>query len=250
MNIDDILKDEVKNHKYPLLFATISGAHLYGFPSPDSDFDLRGAHILPPNEVMGLYPQDETIEFLGDRKDIEMDLVTHDIKKFFNLMLKKNGYVLEQLHSPHIVHTTPEHEELKEIAKGCITKFHFHHYSGFFRNQWKMIEKESPPRAKPLLYAYRVLLTGIHMMQTGEVKANLVILNEKFKLPFIDELIDLKINGHEKSTVSIDLKFHRMETDKLQAQMEEASKKSALPENHTCKDSLNDLLLRIRKFTM
>ena len=23
---------------------TISGAHLYGFPSPDSDFDLREAH--------------------------------------------------------------------------------------------------------------------------------------------------------------------------------------------------------------
>jgi len=31
----------------PLLFATISGAHLYGFPPPDSDFDLRGAHVLP-----------------------------------------------------------------------------------------------------------------------------------------------------------------------------------------------------------
>ncbi len=26
---------------YPLLFATIGGAHLYGFPSPDSDYDLR-----------------------------------------------------------------------------------------------------------------------------------------------------------------------------------------------------------------
>jgi hypothetical protein len=32
---------------YPLLFATFSGAHLYGFPSPDSDFDPLGAHVLP-----------------------------------------------------------------------------------------------------------------------------------------------------------------------------------------------------------
>ena len=39
---------------YPLIFATISGAHLYGFPSPDSDFDLRGVHILPLKEVVGL----------------------------------------------------------------------------------------------------------------------------------------------------------------------------------------------------
>jgi len=34
---------------YPLLFVTISGAHLYGFPSPDSDYDLRGVHALPAN---------------------------------------------------------------------------------------------------------------------------------------------------------------------------------------------------------
>ena len=33
--------------RYPLVFATISGAHLYGFPSADSDFDLRGVHPLP-----------------------------------------------------------------------------------------------------------------------------------------------------------------------------------------------------------
>jgi hypothetical protein len=45
-----------------------------------------------------------------------MDIVSHDVRKFFGLLLKKNGYVLEQLFSPLIVHTTPEHDELKEIA--------------------------------------------------------------------------------------------------------------------------------------
>ncbi|GAA2132340.1 hypothetical protein GCM10009802_40690 [Streptomyces synnematoformans] len=30
---------------HPLVFATVSGAHLYGFPSRDSDVDLRGAHL-------------------------------------------------------------------------------------------------------------------------------------------------------------------------------------------------------------
>jgi len=43
----DKLMQHVKQHPYPLMFATISGAHLYGFPSPDSDFDLRGVHLLP-----------------------------------------------------------------------------------------------------------------------------------------------------------------------------------------------------------
>jgi hypothetical protein len=35
------LQGVVSRHPYPLLFATISGAHLYGFPSTDSDYDER-----------------------------------------------------------------------------------------------------------------------------------------------------------------------------------------------------------------
>ena len=48
------LQSQVDAHPYPLLFATISGAHLYGFPSADSDFDLRGVHLLPLEQVLGL----------------------------------------------------------------------------------------------------------------------------------------------------------------------------------------------------
>ena len=85
--------------------------------------------------------------------------------------------MLEQVFSPLVVHTTPEHEELKAIAQGCITRHHSHHYFGFAETQWKLFEKERPRRVKPLLYVYRVLLTGIHLMRTGEVEANLVRLN-------------------------------------------------------------------------
>jgi predicted nucleotidyltransferase len=35
----------IASSSHPLLFATVSGAHLYGFPSPDSDFDLRGLRL-------------------------------------------------------------------------------------------------------------------------------------------------------------------------------------------------------------
>ena len=72
---------------YPLLFVTISGAHLYGFPSPDSDYDLRGVHVLPVREVVGLDVANETVETSGDRDGLELDLVTHDARKFFALML-------------------------------------------------------------------------------------------------------------------------------------------------------------------
>jgi hypothetical protein len=53
MSIDPRLHRIVAAQPYPLLFATISGAHLYGFPSPDSDYDLRGAHVLPLDAVGG-----------------------------------------------------------------------------------------------------------------------------------------------------------------------------------------------------
>ena len=46
MTLDSSLHRIVAAQPYPLLFATISGAHLYGFPSPDLDFDLRGAQLL------------------------------------------------------------------------------------------------------------------------------------------------------------------------------------------------------------
>src|SRR5919107_1125245 len=113
MDASDRLRGEVARHPYPLVFATISGAHLYGFPSPDSDFDLRGVHVLPVREVVGLDAGRETVESSTTDDGLEVDLVTHDAKKFFGLMLKKNGYVLEQVFSPLVVHATAEFAELK-----------------------------------------------------------------------------------------------------------------------------------------
>ena len=242
-----ILQKQVDQHPYPLLFATISGAHLYGFPSPDSDYDLRGVHLLPLKEVVGLKTGQETIERSGLRDGLEIDLVTHDARKFFGLMLKKNGYVLEQLYSPLIVLTTPAHAELKEIGRDCITKHHAHHYLGFAETQWKLFAKESPPRVKPLLYVYRVLLTGIHLMQTGVVEANLVTLNETAKLPYVAELIPRKVAGAEKERLTgADLDFHRREYERLRGDLEAAYQASALPETPRGNEALNDLLVRIR----
>lgn len=247
MTIDPRVQRQVDLHPYPLLFATISGAHLYGFPSPDSDYDLRGVHLLPLSDVVGLQSGEETIEKSGIHEGLEMDLVTHDAKKFFGLMLKKNGYVMEQLLSPLIVYTTPEHEELKAIAPSCLTKHHAHHYLGFAQTQWKLFHKEEPPRVKPLLYVYRVLLTGIHLMRTGEVEANLIRLNESAKLSYVPELIARKVEGPEKGCLeSADLAFHEREFERLVTELEEAFETSSLPENAGGTAALNDLLVRIR----
>jgi predicted nucleotidyltransferase len=241
------LRRQVEQHPYPLLFVTISGAHLYGFPSPDSDYDLRGVHLLPLTEVVGLKTGHETVEKSGIHDGLEIDLVTHDAHKFFSLLLKKNGYVLEQVLSPLVVHTTPEHAELKEIAKTCITRHHAHHYLGFAETQWKLFQKEDLPRVKPLLYVYRVLLTGIHLMRTGEVQANLERLNENFKLSYIPELIERKVKGTEKGRLErTNLAFHQEEFERLRGELEHAYWESKLPEAPGGAAALDDLLVRIR----
>ena len=247
----DLLQAEAAHHPYPLLFATVSGAHLYGFPSPDSDYDLRGVHVLPAAEVVGILPRRETIQSSGLRNGIEMDFVTHDILKFFTLLLKRNGYVLEQMYSPLVVHTTPEHEELKQIALNCITRHHSHHYLGFAATQWDLFQKDQPPRVKPLLYVYRVLLTGIHLMRTGVVEANLVSLNGEFRLPYIADLVERKVRGSEGSLLITDESdFHEAEYNRLTATLEEAAAKSGLPNEPSARDLLNDLLVRLRLKTV
>jgi predicted nucleotidyltransferase len=249
MAIDPRLSRIVAAQPYPLLFATISGAHLYGFPSPDSDFDLRGAHVLPLAVVVGLEIRDETVQDSSIIEGLEMDIVSHDVRKFFKLLLKKNGYVLEQLFSPLIVRTTQEHAELKAIAPGFITKHHSHHYFGFAETQWKLFLKESPRRVKPLLYVYRVLLTGIHLMRTGKIEANLVSMNEQFKLPYIADLVARKLAGPEKSKLEdADIAFHESEYQRLRAELQSAHDASPLPElpSDETRAALNDLLVRLR----
>jgi uncharacterized protein len=253
--VDERLKGKVVAHPRRLLFATVSGAHLYGFPSADSDWDLRGAHVLPVREVIGLEAGLETIELSNKEtaaaEGIEFDIVSHDVKKFFSLMLKKNGYVLEQLYSPQVVHTTAEHAELKEIGKGCVTKHHSHHYLGFAETQWKLFEKESPRRVKPLLYVYRVLLTGIYLMRTGRVEANLLVLNEEFRLPYVGELVARKLEGAEKGTLPAgDFEFHVRERERLEGVLRAAHERSGLPEVGTGRGALEDLLVRIRVGTV
>jgi predicted nucleotidyltransferase len=247
MIIDPRLHPIVAAQPHPLLFATISGAHLYGFPSPDSDYDLRGVHVLPLRDVLGLEERAETIEVSEVRDGLELDLVTHDAEKFFRMLLKRNGYVLEQLCSPLIVQTTPEHAELLTLVPQLLTRHHAHHYLGFAETQWRLFLKEEPRRVKPLLYVFRVLLTGTHLMQAGMVEANLVTLNETFQLTYIPDLMARKLAGPEHGALAdADVVFFEQEFVRMRAVLEAARDATHLPETPSARSALNDLLVRLR----
>lgn len=234
----------VAEQPHPLLFATVSGAHLYGFPSRDSDVDLRGVHLLPVEDLVGLHEPDETRSLMWVRDGVEMDLVTHDLRKFVRLMLRRNGYVLEQLLSPLVAHTSPAHEELVALAPGVLTAHHAHHYRGFAGTQWRLFEKTG--ELKPLLYTYRALLTGIHLMRSGEVVAHLPTLLGEMAAPArLPELIAAKTEA-EHGGAPVDTEAVHAEVEELHSVLDEARARSSLPDEATARDDLHDFAVRTR----
>jgi predicted nucleotidyltransferase len=242
--LDIDLAPVVAEQPDPVLFATVSGAHLYGFPSLDSDVDLRGAHLLPAAALVGLREPQETRSRMWERDGVEMDLVTHDLRKFVRLMLRRNGYVLEQLLSPLVVHTTGTHEELVALAPGVLTSHHAHHYRGFATTQWRLFEKSG--ELKPLLYTFRVLLTGIHLMRSGEVQAHLPTLLGEIDAPaYVPDLIAAKAE-REHGPAEVDHARVRSDVERLRGALDEAQQASALAPAPVAHDALHDLVVRVR----
>ncbi|MFF8355823.1 DNA polymerase beta superfamily protein [Streptomyces chartreusis] len=244
--LDIDLAPVVAEQPDPVLFATVSGAHLYGFPSHDSDVDLRGVHLLPAADLVGLREPDETRSRMWLRDGVEMDLVTHDLRKFVRLMLRRNGYVLEQLLSPLVVHTTDAHRELTDLAPGVLTSHHAHHYRGFAGTQWRLFEKTG--ELKPLLYTFRALLTGVHLMRSGEVQAHLpTLLGEvEAEAPgYLPELIEAKA-AREHGAADVDRARVAADVERLHGVLDEAQAASALPDAPAAHDALHAFVVRIR----
>lgn len=86
-------------------------------------------------------------------------------------------------------------------------------------------------------------------MRTGEVQANLVTLNEEFRLPYIADLVARKLAGPEQSTLDdADIAFHEKEYQRLRGELQAAHEASQLPElpSDETRKALNDLLVRVR----
>jgi uncharacterized protein len=228
------------------LFATVSGAHLYGFESPDSDWDLRGVFVAPLRAVIGLRSFDETFELHGERDGQELDWVAHDVRKFCQLMTRRNGYVLEQLYSPLVVHGGAWLEELRAIGEGCMTKQLVHHYLGFAHNQRALLAGDEPT-VKRLLYCHRVYLTGIHVLATGRIEASLPRLAEAHSLGGLDELIARKRAGAEHGRLGDgEAERARAALDALEERLTDAHARSALPDEVQSFSALDDFVARAR----
>ena len=240
------LRQQLTRQPFVPLFATLSGAHLYGFESPDSDIDLRGAFVLPLEQVVGLITGTETVTQTYLDAGVEMDLVCHDILKFCRLLGKRSGEILEQLYSPLVVLPSPHLQELRELFQPHIGKDFYYHYRGFLGNQLRFVDR-ADSTVKETLYGYRVALTGIHLLRSGEVQAHLPSLLQEHPQDGVNELLDLKRAQHEKTPLDPRLKErHRRRLGELEGELEAAYRSSTLPHPTGGLDELNDFVLRVR----
>jgi uncharacterized protein len=200
---------------------------------------------LPLREVVGLNVPNETLEEKTTIDGTEVELVSHEVAKYLRLLVRHNGYILEQILSPIVVFGREFLDELRPLALRCITRNHYHHYRGFYATQRKLLDKEHPKRTKPLLYAYRVLMTGIHLLWTGEIEANLPRLNAHFQFDFLARLIEHKVHGENIPVDGLDWQFHEAQLAALEALLDRAFEDSNLPDNPD-RAAVNEYLVQRR----
>lgn len=80
-----------------ILFAVESGSRAWGFPSPDSDYDVRFIYVHPRDWYLSLTPGRDVIELPIAH---DLDINGWELRKALNLMLKPNPVMLEWLSSP------------------------------------------------------------------------------------------------------------------------------------------------------
>jgi len=214
-----------------ILMCAVTGSHMYGFPSGDSDIDLKGIHLAPTEKLLGFNQPSDTFDKLEVFDGTECDYTSHEAGKALKLLLRGNGNILERLLSTYQLYEGDLLAEMAELARNSISKRFAPHYRGYFVGMQREHKQSEAPTAKKLLYSFRVALTGIHLLQTGELDADLNTLAFKYGFDDIPTLIKRKTDGDEKAILTPEEDgLYRRHWPLLEQQLIEALSSSSLPE--------------------
>jgi uncharacterized protein len=230
-----------------VLLCAITGSHHYGFPSPDSDIDMKGIHVAPTRSLLGLSRPSDAHDRLLDFEGVECDLTSNEIGQALGLLLRGNGNVLERILSPYQLVKSEELERLGELARGALSRSFHGHYRGFFGGVQREFDKADVKRAKPLLYCYRVALTGVHLLRTGQLVAHLPTLAEEYGYPDIEGLMQKKRSTSEQVELTADeVVKHRAAWARLEEEIAAAKEASPLPEKAANTTDVEAWLIELR----
>jgi len=228
-----------------VVLCAVTGAHLYGFPSADSDLDLKGLHLAPTASFLGLGRVPEVHDVTETVDGVECDLTTNELGVALVGLLKGNGNYVERIASPLQLFETPIVEALRGLLPGLLSTRVYGHYAGYFDQTCRFFDRE--PRAKTLLYTARVALTGIHLLRTGEAEAHLPTLAAEHGIEGVDEVIALKRELGEKAVLSPETAAPlRRQWPALREALDRARDESALPMAPTGRDEAEAWLIDLR----
>jgi len=141
-----------------ILFAIESGSRAWGFPSPDSDYDVRFVYARPTDWYLSIHPGRDVIErpLEGD-----WDVNGWDIQKALGLLLKPNPVLLEWLSSPVrylwddvVCHKLIEFSQQVAHGNACLN-----HYRSLGERQWATyVNDKDEVSLKKYLYVVRPAL--------------------------------------------------------------------------------------------
>ena len=189
-----------------LLMAVESGSRAWGFPSPDSDYDVRFIYVRRRDWYLSLAPGRDVIEYpIVD----EIDLNGWDVRKSLGLLLKSNAVVSEWMNSPIRYRTDdPFIAKLAALADELLDAralaLHYANLGGSQSNRWLSEPGEVP--VKKYFYALRPALAvrALRLDPTIRPPMNLQALIDVTDLPSatvrqIADLVEAKSRTNERS---------------------------------------------------
>ena len=151
------LNDLEKTHDVTILYACESGSRAWGFPSLDSDYDVRFVYTHKKNWYLSIAQKKDVIEL---PVDAVLDINGWDIKKALVLMRKSNAPLLEWMTSPIVYKKLDDPvDAIMDLSKkALLPESSCHHYLALAKRMMDEIYDRDFPRHKIMLYAVRSIM--------------------------------------------------------------------------------------------
>jgi uncharacterized protein len=229
------------------IVVALSGAHAYGFPSPDSDLDLKAIHVEPTSIVLGLSPWKPVADRLEIVDGVEVDYTSNEIGGVLLGIIGGNGNYVERVLGRHLLVSSTENEALAPIVKRALSKRLHRHYHGFATSQLHEVEARPVVPAKKVLYVLRTALTGAHVLRTGEVVADVTDLLDAFGFEEARALVEAKKAGERAPLEASVLERWKKELLRAFEVLDRARETTSLPDEASNRSEIEAWLLALRR---
>jgi predicted nucleotidyltransferase len=206
--IETRLATIANEHRVSIIYACESGSRAWGFPSPDSDYDVRFIYAHPWTWYLTLEEGEDVIDLpIEDSPVGVLDLGGWDLRKTLRLLRKSNPVIWEWLQSP-VCYQTGQPNRLLEL-RNVLDPFYSpisacHHYLSICRNTMERELNGSNLKIKKYFYMLRPLLAAVwierfHTIPPMEISPLLRLLDDQLDIKnCIDKLMVQKHHTDEQ----------------------------------------------------